>query len=59
MATMEVNVGNVCEFRPSCCHVSDTSNAVASNTHVYMYRSMVWYKREKGDGGSPMKTEII
>ena len=30
---------------PSRCNASDTSHKVAASTHVYMYRSTMWYKR--------------
>mmetsp|Transcript_5463 Transcript_5463/g.9296 ORF Transcript_5463/g.9296 Transcript_5463/m.9296 type:complete len:222 (-) Transcript_5463:270-935(-) len=40
---------------PSRCHVSDISHKAASSTHVYMYRSMMWYKRGKGGEGSQLK----
>ena len=30
---------------------ADTTRKVAASTHVYMYRSMMWYKRGRGDGG--------
>jgi hypothetical protein len=39
-------------FRPLLnCHVmtaADTTSKVAASKHVYMYRSMMWYKRGRG-----------
>ena len=34
------------------CHVmtaADTTSKVAASKHVYMYRSMMWYKRGRGE----------
>jgi len=36
------------------CHVmtaADTAHKVTASKHVYMYRSMMWYKRGRGGGG--------
>ena len=36
------------------CHVmkaADTTSKLAASKHVYMYRSMMWYKRRRGHGG--------
>jgi hypothetical protein len=42
-------------FRPlwtaTSVATADTTRKVAASTTVYMYRSMMWYKRGKGDGG--------
>ena len=52
MATMLLIMFVLMDFRPLLnCNVmpaADTTSKVAASTHVYMYRSMMWYKRGRG-----------